>query len=262
MELVQINYYPVKSLSPVSVTSRSVDDFGLTGDRRWMLVDGEGKFITQRTHPQLAKVCVTDSEGFLEVTLPTDNSFRVASPGTGQAREVCVWGDSVPAVAAAPELSEALSDFLSMPCELVYMPESTFRQVDRAFFNADQRVSFADGFPFLLLSLESLADLNQRLEEPVGINRFRGNLIVQGTAPYEEDQWRRILIGNIEFSVVKPCSRCVMTTVNPKTGKKGREPLMTLAGYRKNEFGVCFGQNLVHLSGGELNVGDRIEVLE
>ena len=176
--------------------------------------------------------------------------------------QVSVWNDSVSALGLGiSEKDAVLSKYVGKAVRLVFMPDSSFRQVDREYFSADRRGSFADGFPVLLCNTASQLDLNSRLEEPVPMSRFRPNIVVSGQEPFEEDRWRRIRIGEIEFAVVKPCSRCVMTTIND-AGEKGKEPLKTLATYRRNEHGVCFGQNLVPLSHGQISVRDTLVVLE
>src|SRR5262249_19187395 len=154
-----------------------------------------------------------------------------------------------------------LSDYLGQKCRLVRMADFTVRRLDERYAK-DGEVGFADGYPFLLISEASLSDLNERLAEPVPMNRFRPNIVTSGSGSYAEDRWKTIRIGTLEFRVVKPCDRCVITTVNQSTGDKGIEPLRTLATYRKSEAGVIFGQNLVHQGTGSIYVGDSIEILE
>ena len=171
-----------------------------------------------------------------------------------------VWGDSVVSRVLNAQHTEKISNFLGVNARLAFMPDSSFRQIDRQFFSEDKRVSFADGYPFLLTSEASLADLNSRLHVPVSMKNFRPNIVISGgVSAYAEDVWQRVIIGEITFELVKPCSRCIMTTINEKGQKsESREPLKTMAQYRKNEFGICFGQNLVHLSPGKIRVGDLV----
>jgi hypothetical protein len=262
VKVTELNVYPVKSFKGVSVQSRLVDDFGLEGDRRWMLVDEYGRFVSQRRHPQMALLNTRiNSSGDVSVVIEGDIYPLKAPPS--QPIEVTVWSDTCLAWSNVnPALDDRLSSFLGLPVKLVYMPVDTFRQVDRAFFADDQRVSFTDGYPLLLLNEASLCDLNSRLPEVVTMSRFRGNIVVSAELPFAEDKWKRIEIGEVAFAVVKPCSRCVMTTVDPSTGIKGTEPLKTLSMYRKSEHGIIFGQNIVQLSGGVITVGDRVKVLE
>ncbi len=261
MELTQITLYPAKSMGAISLERSLVTSFGLHNDRRWMLVDDAGMFLTQRKFSIMRTIhCRLVDQGVV-FTAPDREPLVANFEHLAEPMLVQVWRDSVEGLKAPQIASDWFSSLLGVRCHLVYMPENAFRQVDRTFFDADQRVGFADGFPFLLISEASLRDLNSRLATPVGMNRFRPNLVVSGAEAYAEDQWKRIRIGTIEFRVVKPCSRCVMTTIDEISGEKSREPLETLASYRKNVFGVCFGQNLVHLNAGELKLGDRVEVL-
>jgi uncharacterized protein YcbX len=146
---------------------------------------------------------------------------------------------------------------------LVFMPDASRRQVNQNYApSPDDVVGFADGYPFLLISEASLKDLNQRLNAPVPMNRFRPNLVISGCLPYEEDTWKWIRIGEVRFKVAKPCARCIVTTVDQSTGEKGVEPFQTLAAYRKQEKGIMFGQNLIHTTQGVLSIGQTVEVLE
>ena len=259
--LSAINKYPVKSLKAVSLLSASIDDFGIVNDRRWMLVDDNGEFITQRKCPVIGTISVEDHDDFLQFYHTSASSLEVPVDAFISSVTVVVWNDEVHALKAENKVNEWFSRILGKKATLVYMPASAFRQVDRKFANYDQRVSFADGFPFLLISEASLTDLNNRLISPVSMFRFRPNLVVSGCEAFAEDQWRKIKIGNIEFELVKPCSRCIMTTIDEASLAYGKEPLRTLASYRRNEFGVCFGQNVVHQNTGLLNVGDNVELI-
>jgi uncharacterized protein YcbX len=255
--------HPVKSLKAVSVSSASVGALGFQSDRRYMLVDSSGQFITQRKYPQLTKITALLTGDSLKLSGDVFNG-RTLSFGIKEFKEgsnVTVWSDSVEALLINDERTRVISDLIGVEASLAYMPDSTFRQVDRAFFADDQAVSFADGFPFLLTNEASLNDLNRRLDEPVSMRRFRPNIVFKGGLPFQEDEWKRIAIGDVEFALVKPCSRCVMTGIDEQ-GVRHKEPLATLATYRKNEFGVCFGQNMVQLSSGRISVGDKLRVIE
>jgi len=261
MQLTQLNIYPAKSMQGIGLESSIVTAFGLHNDRRWMLVDDDGLFLTQRKYARMCLVSVTPTEVGAIFTAPEMDPLIVSIDQLIEGKRVKVWRDEVSALWARAVVSRWFEKLLGVSAHLVYMPETAFRQVDRDYFPEDQRVSFADGFPFLLISEASLSDLNGRLKSPVPMNRFRPNIVVSGCEPYAEDSWKQIRIGGIIFDVVKPCSRCVMTTVDAANGSKGQEPLRTLTEYRKNEFGVCFGQNLVHRNVGELHLGDRLEIL-
>lgn len=230
-----------------------------------MLVDHNGKFVTQRTHPPLKDITAQFSGDELQLTHPQKN-VCLSVEMFSVPKNTVVWGDQVNALGLgnnddANAFKAWLEQYLEKEVDLVFMPEDTFRQVDTAFFSDEQRVSFADGFPILLTNTASLDELNSRLDQAVPMSRFRPNIVVSGNEAYEEDSWQRIRIGEIEFAVVKPCSRCVMTTIND-SGEKTKEPLKTLSTYRKNEFGVCFGQNLVPLQQGTIKRGDTVTVIE
>jgi uncharacterized protein YcbX len=254
--------YPVKSLRGEACDAREVGRTGLSGDRRWMVVDRDGRFLTQRQQPRMALIAARlDERGELHLAAPGMPELRVA-PASGGRIEVVVWGDRLEAVPAGGEAAAWLSDFLALDCRLVSFADDVSRAVDPAYAAATDQVGFADGFPFLLISQASLDDLNARLGQPLPMLRFRPNLVVEGCAPYAEDGWRRIRIGDVSFRVAKPCSRCIIPTIDPATAERGQEPLRTLMGYRRRDNKVYFGQNLVHDSGGHLAVGMSVEVLE
>ncbi len=262
MKLTAINQYPVKSLKGLSLNDAVIDDFGIKNDRRWMLVDTEGEFVTQRKYPVMGSIAVEYREGRFRFTSINGDRLDVLVSGFSDPVDTLVWGDAVAALGAGKTVSDWFSGVLGKRVNLVYMPASSFRQVDREYANYRQRVGFADAFPFLLVSEASLIELNERLESPIAMSRFRPNLVVSGCEAYEEDRWKKIRVGDIEFEVVKPCSRCIMTTIDEASLKVGKEPLRTLSGYRKNKYGVCFGQNLVHQNQGVLSIGAKIEVLK
>ncbi len=265
-EISQINIFPIKSLAGFSQQRAQLTDRGLQYDRRWMLVDEAGKFLSQREHPQLALLHVEMHEDYLLVTQQRKprGSIEIPLVASGVASQtVSIWNDHCLACSVSSEIDRWFSAALRMPCRLVFMPEPTQRLVDADYRTADQIVSFADGFPYLIIGQASLDDLNQRLAEPVSMRRFRTNFVFSGEPPFIEDQWQKIRMGTVVFQVAKPCPRCTMTTVDPDTGVKEIEPLKTLASYRKDESGgVMFGQNLLHETIGEVAVGMQIEVLE
>ncbi|MCW8886137.1 MAG: MOSC domain-containing protein [Motiliproteus sp.] len=257
--------YPLKSVAGISVNRAQLDSFGVQQDRRWMLVDDEGVFVSQRKYSQLALIktellpkgiCFSNDK-------ISPSTLKVDFPSAQQScRSVQVWSDICLAQYAGEEAASWFSKYLSKSVRLVYMPTSTLRQVDLDYAQQGERVSFADGFPLLLTTQGSLDELNRRLDQPITMQRFRPNLVVSGCEGFAEDQWRRIRIGDIEFRISKPCERCVMTTVDPITGQKGKEPLATLSQFRRFDNKVMFGQNLVHLNQGSISVGDTVEILE
>jgi len=257
-----LHIYPVKSLSGIQVPFFEMDDFGPKGDRRWMIVDEDRNFVTQRAIPELAKIATSLVDGRVSIHIPGEGDFTLSA--TDDEMRVLVWRDWVKARNGEPAASEALSRFCGKVLRFVYMPDSVFRRVDAGRVTEYRRVGFADGFPFLITSVESLGELNGRLEASVDMRRFRPNIVVEGLAPWEEDGWRKLRIGAQYFDIVKPCSRCVLTTVDPDTGIKdtGLQPLRTLSGYRKTADGVIFGQNAIHESPGIIHVDDSVTVIE
>jgi uncharacterized protein YcbX len=266
MRLSELNIYPIKSLAGISLQSAQVEDRGLQFDRRWMLVDAKRQFITQREAPRMAAVKIEVDKDSLSASVNGNKISIPATPETGNIANVKIWSSSVKGEFYPDEINRWFSDAIGASCRLVVMPETTKRKVNPFYAVRKFRdtVSFADGYPFLLIGEASLADLNSRLEEPVPMNRFRPNFVVSGSEPFAEDDWRRIRIGSTEFYVVKPCARCVITTIDQARGEKtGKEPLKTLSGYRNRNGNALFGQNLIaDKPGGTVHIGDAVEVLE
>jgi uncharacterized protein YcbX len=264
MKLTEINIYPIKSTRRIALDASPVLPRGLPWDRRWMLVDANGRFITARQHSALARVATRFEGKRLEVSVNGRDALAIAlDPAQEETLEVSVWRDRCPARPASAQADAWFSDYLGVACRLVQMTDDIRRGVDPAYGRPGDEVSFADGFPLLLISEASLADLNRRLPEPVSMRRFRPNLVVDGEFAYGEDNWRRIRVGDVEFEGVKNCSRCVFTTIDPDTGRRHPhgEPLATLSRYRRRPAGgVFFGQNLIPRGSGTLRVGDPVEV--
>lgn len=259
--------YPVKGLKGIALTHARCTDRGLEHDRRWMVVDADGQFLSQREHPAMATVWTEISEGALTLSAPDMPSVDVpVESGTPATLRVQVW-DSVCDAAPAPPRADAwLSHYLGFPCRLVHMPESSARFSDRRYAGEGARVGFADGYAYLLTSDASLADLNAKLtaknHAPLPMNRFRPNLVVRGSEAFAEDGWGEMRIGEAVLRNAKPCGRCQVTTTDQATGEvKGPEPLATLTSYRdSDEFGTMFGMNLVTVRTGTLRVGDEVLV--
>lgn len=261
--LSEIWIYPIKSLAGVRQAKAKVKQKGLEFDRRWMLVDEQGRFLTQREHPEMSLFRVTLNEGTLTVISNTTQDqvrLDLTGPEEGELQQVVIWDDQVEAIEPDPHLSHWFSEHLKLRCRLVFFPESNRRDVDPDYAKNHEQVSLADGYPFLIIGQASLDDLNNRLASPVKMNRFRPNFVFTGGAPYEEDTWKHLRIGNCEFMGMKPCGRCVLTTVNPQTGVKEKEPLATLSTYRKKGSKILFGQNLVAVVFNEVYEGDEIEI--
>jgi len=260
-EVSALHVYPIKSCRGIRVQEWPVVARGFVADRRWMLVDRAGSFVTQRERSRLALVDTALQGDQLRVTATGHTELVLPlSHEAGEARAVRIWNDV--AVALVHELGSAwFSDFLEAPHELVYMPEGHHRQVDPARAKPGEIVSFADAYPFLLISEASLLDLNSRLERKITMDRFRPNIVIRGTQPYAEDDFAQVRIGQLAFRGPKRCDRCVITTIDPLSAEQGKEPLRTLAKYRLADNKVWFGMNLIHDAVGVLRVGDSVEVL-
>lgn len=269
MIISEINIYPVKSLKGIALQDAVVESRGLRFDRRWMLTDPDGMFFTQREVPKMATISVEVNSSGLVVGAPYAEPMPIRAGSrsdTVKTQKVTVWGSICDAAIFPKEVNEWFSTVLEHKCQLVAMPETTNRLIDPEYaVTPDENiVSFADGYPFLLIGEGSLADLNSRLDAPVPMNRFRPNFVVAGSEAFAEDNWKRVRIGETVFHVVKPCARCVITTVDQSTGKKnGKEPLKTLSAYRNSGGKVLFGQNLIAANPGEVvRIGDKIEILD
>ncbi|MPR32215.1 MOSC domain-containing protein [Salmonirosea aquatica] len=262
MILSEIWIYPIKSLGGISLSEATVEERGLQYDRRWMLVDAGGKFITQRKVHAMTLIDVSFAEaGFLAMhrSFPQDPLFIPFEPKSQEPVQVKVWDDDVEAITVSDEADRWFSRYLRQTLRLVKMPEASKRLVDSRYAQHGESVSFADGYPLLVIGQASLDELNKRLPEPVSMRRFRPNLVVTGTSPFAEDYWTDLQIGSATFNAVKPCARCVLTTIDPDTGQTGAEPLKTLATYRKHKGKILFGMNLLAMPG-HIAVGDRVEI--
>lgn len=261
LRLSEIWIYPIKSLGGIRLKSAKVFEKGLEHDRRWMLIDEDNEFMSQRLYPRMALFKLSKSnDQFLikyksdSITLPLHHSTKSKSI------DARIWDDTVQVFEVSDEFSQWFSERLQINCRLVSFPEKNSRPVDETYQVNHEHVSLADAYPFLIIGEQTLADLNSRLKEPLLMNRFRPNFVFSGGEPYAEDSWRNFSIGENRFAAVKQCARCVLTTVNQDTGDKGIEPLLTLSQYRKKENKVLFGKNLVALNHNEVHEGDEITV--
>ncbi len=258
--LQSIHIYPIKGTRGTALEEAAVEPRGLQHDRRWMLVDSTGTFLSQREQPRLALVQAQVRPAQLFVEAPGMAPLAVEVPAEATPRlRVRVWRDALDAVPAADPAHAWFSRFLGLPCRLVYLDAQARRRVDPAYAVADDPVSFADGYPVLLTAQASLDALNARLETPLPMNRFRPNLVVAGFDAFAEDGFAQVRLGEVLFHVVKPCARCVVTTIDQQTARPGREPLRTLATFRRRDGKVYFGQNLIPAQPGTVRVGDRAE---
>lgn len=261
LQLSEIWIYPIKSLGGIRLNESDVEARGLKYDRRWMIVDENNVFITQRKIHRMALLEVELSINGLTIfhrQYPEDRLHIGFGETTDEVVDVKVWDDEVISKAVSEAADLWLSRVLELPVRLVYMDELSTRQIDPDYAEDGEEVSFSDGYPVLIIGQASLDELNSRLQEPIEMRRFRPNLVVTGSAPFAEDDWSEIRIGAIDFKGVKRCARCVMTTINPETGKSGAEPLKTLASYRRVGNKIYFGQNLLIRGLGKVSVGDRI----
>lgn len=265
--LSAINVYPVKGLKGIALEEAHCTDRGIEHDRRWMVVDPGGEFMSQREHPRMATVWTDIAAGALTLSAPDVGAVDVPLDATsGPKMRVQVWNSVCSAVAVSPAADTWLSAYLGTPCRLVYMPETTQRMSNPSYAGSGKLVGFADGYAYLAIGTASLDDLNARLaakgHPALPMNRFRPNLVVSGSAPYAEDKFRDVAIGDAILRGAKPCGRCQVTTTDQSTGEvRGPEPLATLASYRDSrEFGSMFGMNMVTARPGTIRVGDELRL--
>ncbi|MBL8446359.1 MAG: MOSC domain-containing protein [Zoogloeaceae bacterium] len=252
--------YPVKSMAGESLAQSPVGPLGLPHDREWMVADRAGRLVTGRDFPELVLVRATPGEAGVALAAPGRPNLFVPNVAFSAAHEATVWSDRFPAWHGAQEADDWLSSYLGARVKLLWTGPATARRVKG---HPDVPLSFADGFPLLLIGEASRENLSQRVGRSLAMARFRPNLVISGAAPYAEDDWQTLRIGLVTFRLEKPCERCVFTTVDPDTGEKGgdQEPLRTLAKYRKTPDGVIFGRNVVAEGEGMLEVGMPVTVL-
>jgi len=260
LHLASIHVYPVKSLGGFAVDEARLTDRGLQHDRRWMLVNEQGIFMTQRELGTMACLhCSPLPDGFRVTDLRSGNTLDLPwSLAEGERHEVSVWSDALSALHGEAAWDAWFSERLERRVRLVYMPNASERRTDEG--NAKGLTSLSDAFPYLVVSQASLDELNSRLATPIGMERFRPNLVVSGGAAFQEDAWAEVLIGEARFQLVKPCARCVVITTNQQNGERGKEPLRTLATYRSEGNKVMFGMNAVGQVEGTVRVGDAVRV--
>lgn len=262
--LSEINIYPVKSLSGYSPDEAIVEKRGLQNDRRWMLINEFNDFMTQRDYPQMTLLRAIVKDHNLILTLKKNPSEQFSIPVdsySSQTINVPIWDDRCEANLVSKGADEWLSKHLNVKCRIVFMTDKVERAVDNNYTQKKEIVSFADGFPFLLIGQASLDELNSRMETSLPMNRFRTNFVFTGGEAFEEDNWNKFKIGELVFQAVKPCARCVITTTDQETAERAHEPLKTLASFRKQNSKVMFGQNLLCESTGIIRRGDEIILL-
>jgi len=263
LTLSEINIYPIKSLAGISLQSSEVEERGLKYDRRWVLVDGSNVFFTQRDFLEMALIKVDIEKEGLKLQHKRKFIEPLSVPFNFEhlkAEKVVIWKDTVSGEFYNKQIDDWFSEIIGIKCHLVKMPESTERVVDNKYAK-NKIVSFADGYPFLIIGQSSLDDLNSRMEKPLPMNRFRTNFVFTGGKPFDEDNWKKFKIGKVQFEAVKPCARCVITTTDQETAERAPEPLLTLSKFRKVGNEVMFGMNVICHSGGMIKLGDQIELL-
>lgn len=261
LRLSAIYRYPLKSARGQSLTEATIDPFGLSGDRRWMLVDAQERFLSQRSTPVLALLEALPGQESLSLRFG-EQALRVAAPdASAPGLEVDIWNDRVGALLADPAANDWLTAQLGIDVRLVYFPDEGRRRVDPAFALAQERVAFSDGFPLLIISQASLNDLNTRLDTPVPMDRFRPNLVISGSEPFAEDSWKRLRIGETVIDLVKPCSRCAIPSIDQRNARRDPAINRVLADFRRRDGAIYFGMNALGEEGGRITVGDEVAVL-
>ncbi|MGN6639811.1 MAG: MOSC domain-containing protein [Mucilaginibacter sp.] len=264
LQISQLFVYPIKSMGGIPVNKVRVTDRGFEHDRRWMLVDENNLFISQREIAEMALIRPEITDAGLKVTYLRNNSSIIIpfQPQTNEFAEMQIWDDTCTGQFVSANADRWFSDVLGFSCRLAYMPEDTHRITDQRYTPENSITSFADAYPFLLISQASLDDLNKKLPEPISMNRFRPNIVFTGGEPYSEDLMHSITINNIIFHGVKLCARCNIPTIDQDTGIQGKEPTKTLARYRFKNNKIMFGQNLIHEGIGQIAIGNTLEVLQ
>lgn len=258
MQLKAIYIYPIKSLGGFAVQQSVVTQRGLKLDRRYMLVNKAGEFLTQRNMAELALFRVKQVQNGFEVWFDNSHIFIPETLNLGQKIEVTVWDDKVEALLADATINNWFSQHLNTTVQLVYLPDESLRNVPHPYAKNNEQVSFADAYPILIISEASLYHLNNQLDEKIGMDRFRPNMVVTGCDAHAEDLLQTFFINNAQFRFTKPCARCHVTTINQQTAVKGVEPLKTLATYRTENHKINFGANVMVLSTGEIAVGQNL----
>jgi len=265
LEVRHLFIYPIKSLGGIEKQSVEITATGFKHDRRWMLVDEQNRFLTQRAHPQMALLQVGENSNGIfvyhkqhplqSITIPFSMAYTKKT-------SVTIWDDVCNALEADEEMNDWFSDMLHINCKLVYMPDDTRRMVDKKYAANDEITSFSDAYPILIIGQASLDNLNEKLTGVLPMSRFRPNMVFTGGHAHIEDEMAAFIIEGINFLGVKPCSRCVMTTIDQQTAVAGKEPLRTLAGYRMKNNKIYFGQNVLQQQLGKIKIGDEIKIIK
>jgi len=255
----EINIFPVKSLGGIPLEEAQLTERGLEYDRRWMLINERNQFLTIRQHPEFLffKLQLTPN-GFIVSKKGDSNELTIPfSLQSGDIKNVTIWDDTVEAIVADEDSNQWFSNKVGFNCQLVYLPDTSPRRVQPEWVKEENHVSLADGYPYLMVGQSSVDDLNSKIEEEITTQRFRPNIVVKGSAPYEEYLWKDMTIGSAQLKGIKPCTRCIVTTMNPQTAVKGKEPLKALFKQRVNDK-MIFGQNTIMTKAGVIKLGDEL----
>lgn len=253
--------YPIKGCRGIALTEAVVEDIGLANDRRMLVVDQDGTFLSQREVATMALINVIPHQHGWQLSAPNHSSIVFTPTTAGLTRLATVWRDTCMVVDQGDAIGDWLTAVLGLPCRMVVMAPNYRRLVSADYaLNVDDAVSFADGYASLITNQGSLDDLNTKLANPIGMDRFRPNIVVSGAPAWDEDSWHEIQIGDVTVTAVKPCARCVVTTTDQATGERSTEPLATMSTFRKLGHGVIFGQNLIHRTLGTIRVGDSVQI--
>jgi uncharacterized protein YcbX len=261
----QLFIYPIKSLGGIAVPSAMVTDRGFQHDRRWMLVDNNNQFLTQRELPGMSLLQVSFTKEGLQVSHKKNKDQSIDIPFNkfnGNEINVQVWDDNCHAKEIDSKTDQWFSDNLDHSCKLVYMPDNSLRKVDTKYATNNEITSFSDGYPFLIIGQSTLDNLNDKLADPLPVNRFRPNIVFSGGKAFQEDGMEHFKINDINFYGIKLCGRCMITTINQDDSNTSHEPLKTLASYRTKNNKVYFGQNLLHNGSGLVNIGDELKIIK
>jgi hypothetical protein len=266
LQISHLYVYPVKSLPGIAVREAKVTPTGFEHDRRWMLVDENNRFISQREAPQMTQLHVSIENDGLKITHKINHDsislpLHIPPLDNRGAATVTIWDDTCTAEYVNKKADEWFSAMLGINCRLVHMPDDCRRTVDQRYGPEDAITSFSDAYPFMIIGQASLDDLNSRLRDSLPMDRFRPNMVFTGGQPFDEDMMAQFTIGDINFYGVKLCARCLITTINQDSGEKGKEPLKTLASYRAKNNKIYFGQNLIHKGGGIVSIGNQLQTI-
>ena len=260
MKIVSLTEYPVKSLPGIARQSAVVNPRGLGLDRRYMLVDSDNRFLTQRSLPQLTQFNVAIGDELTFSLKGSKQSISVLNKPVGSKLNVSIWQDSSSAVEVNSELSNWFSEQLGQPVKLVFMQDNDVRNLDTEYSQPGDQVGFADGYPILITTECSLNELNKRLKHPILMDRFRANIVLDGDKPFAEDDWQEMTIGDVVLRVAKPCARCQVITTDQRTGERYPEPLTALSEFRKKDYKVLFGMNVIPETFGNISVGSQVKI--